>query len=428
MGRANNLGIPITDTNAPFAITTADGGVDAVVQGTPTSVGNGLIFAPRTSYQVKAGDFTLNATNPAQIENLLIRPGATEARKKRKGTASGKSHQPEDIQPRIRQLPGLVWRSGMTDRIAAKLLELAKAGKIPPENLGIFSFASASVSIPDDTFAQWLDFLTNIGTFSAAATAINLASMSVLGGRSLTAAQLRKILFLPALFNQAEQRVDVMLGHHWLQLTRALIKLDSEGEQIVLRLLVENVGSSGALSGSFGPEGERFLDELVAKRPVEAWRMISEYIKPPMDIRGFVLTRWLRGEMGFGGRDPGPMRHVPREEIWSWISVDPETRAPYVANMAPKDFTVDAWSSSLIREVLCRFGDSDKVQSAIMSNFFTGGWTGPSSVHFATEKEILQQLKSTETNPNALRWLNEAIHLTERQVERSKIEEEARGC
>src|SRR6516164_4172362 len=67
----NNLGIPISETDIPFAVNTPDGGIDAVVNGVPVGVGNGLIFAPRTAYQVKAGNFALNATSRGLIEALL---------------------------------------------------------------------------------------------------------------------------------------------------------------------------------------------------------------------------------------------------------------------------------------------------------------------------------------------------------------------
>jgi hypothetical protein len=95
--------------------------------------------------------------------------------------------------------------------------------------------------------------------------------------------------------------------------------------------------------------------------------------------------------------------------------------------MAPKDFTVEAWKDSLIRDILCRFGDSENVQSAVFANFFTGGWSGPASSHYAAEKQVLVQLKSIETDPNALRWLNNAIDSTEERLEAAKIEEEMRG-
>jgi len=98
----NNLGIPISEADIPFPVTTPDGGVDAVVNATQKTAGTGLIFAPRTSYQVKTGDYALSATSATQIEKLLITPKAIKERIKKKAGASGKSHKPEDISPRVR--------------------------------------------------------------------------------------------------------------------------------------------------------------------------------------------------------------------------------------------------------------------------------------------------------------------------------------
>jgi hypothetical protein len=75
--------------------------------------------------------------------------------------------------------------------------------------------------------------------------------------------------------------------------------------------------------------------------------------------------------MGYNGRNPGPCA-TSREEIWKWIMANPEKKAAYVAGMAPKNFEPEAWPRSLIRELLCRFGDSGAVQSAVHANFFTG--------------------------------------------------------
>jgi hypothetical protein len=230
----------------------------------------------------------------------------------------------------------------------------------------------------------------------------------------------------PLLFNSKGNRSNASLSHDWLSLSRALIKLDPGAERIVLRCLLEDIGNREGITSSLGQEGERYLDELVSRNPAASWSMVSEYIKPPMDTRGFRITHWLRGKAGFSGRDHSPMRHIPREKVWSWIEANPEARAASVANMAPKDFTAEAWKSSLIREILCRFGDSAKVQSAVSANFFTGGWTGPASSYFAREKEVLVGLKEAETDPNALRWLNNAIDATEKNLQAAKIEEEAR--
>jgi hypothetical protein len=323
-------------------------------------------------------------------------------------------------------LPGLVWRSGISDKIAALILGLVQSGKASPQTLGIFGAGRATDGLSDATFAKWLEALIDFKSFSASATALHLASMSVLSERFLTRNQLEQLLTQPALF-EAGGHYDVMLSHYWLQLSHSLVNLDPGAEKVVLRAFIKSIANSGVVTAGLGPEGERFLDELVSKHPSETWRIASEYIYPPMDVRGFVITRWLRGDQGFHGRDPGPMRHIPRSEIWSWIEADPATRAPYVATMAPKDFTVETWQGSLIRDILCEFGDSDKVQSAALSNFYTGAWAGTASTHYATEREALAELRTKEADPNALRFLNTAIAGTDEQLQRAKIEEEARG-
>jgi hypothetical protein len=331
--------------------------------------------------------------------------------------------------PRPERLPAIVWRSGMTERVAALILQLVKTSRIPPDALHIFSVGRGTDPLSDQMLHNWLDALTNIGSFAASETALTLAAMSMHSGRKLTASKIQNIITQPALFaaEGTRKKADVMLTHHWLELSKKLVTLDTSAEVTVLRVLIDSIAGGSSTTYSLGSEGERFLDQLVARRPMEAWRIVSDYVNPPMDIRGFVLTRWLRGDRGFGERSPGPMRHFPREAVWSWVEPDPEARASYIASMAPKDFSPETWKGSLIRETLCRFGDSDRVQSAVSANFFTGSWGGPTSTHYTEQMEALRKLKVEETNPNALRWLNNMLVSLERNIEEAQIEEEARG-
>ena len=72
----------------------------------------------------------------------------------------------------------------------------------------------------------------------------------------------------------------MMLAYDWLQLSKALIKLDAANELTVLETLLENIGKRGAITESLGPEGDRYLDGLVSRHPVETWRIVSELISP----------------------------------------------------------------------------------------------------------------------------------------------------
>ena len=211
----------------------------------------------------------------------------------------------EDSRMQADCVPGLVWRSGMSDKIGALILGLVTSGKAPPQTLGIFGAARATEGLSDAIFAKWLEALMGLKSFSASATALHLASMSMLGGRSLTRQQLEQLLTQPALLEGGERRYDVMVSHYWLQLSRSIVRLDQDAEKVVLHAFIDSMANSGAITAGLGPEGERFIDELVSKHPSEAWQVASEYIEPPMDVRGFVVTRWLRGDQGFHGRIQG---------------------------------------------------------------------------------------------------------------------------
>jgi hypothetical protein len=143
-------------------------------------------------------------------------------------------HDVATVTTKTQYLPGLIWRSGMTDDVAKLLLDLGRAGRLPPEALGIFSMGQSSAAISDPLFGEWLDFLVGTESFKAASSALNLASMSLLGARELSADQIVKVISQPALF--APDHADVMMTHYWFQLARRLVKLDAQYELVVLKI------------------------------------------------------------------------------------------------------------------------------------------------------------------------------------------------
>jgi hypothetical protein len=324
-------------------------------------------------------------------------------------------------------MPRLVWRSGINEAMAKLILDLARKGRIKPESLEIFSAGRVSSNLSDAAFAEWLSYLIQVGSLSTATAAIHLASMSLHAGRTLTSDQLKALVAQPIFLERPEDRTASMRSHDWMRVARTLTKLDEGAEPLILRILLTSLANSGAVAESPGRQVDGYLDELVAKHPTATWQIVSDYVTPPLDGRGFRITHWLRGDSGFRGRNPGPMRHIPRAVVWPWVDHDPETRAAYLAGMAPKDFTLEDWKGSLIREILCRYGENDGVRSAVFGNFFTGSWAGPASAHYLSEKNTLEELKATESDPNALRWLEDAIESLEQYIEAAKIEEEARG-
>ena len=69
---ATALSIAKNLIDVPGSITARDGGIDAKVEGVAVAVGQGIIKAGTTCYQIKAGEF--RPTQPANIAKILCRP------------------------------------------------------------------------------------------------------------------------------------------------------------------------------------------------------------------------------------------------------------------------------------------------------------------------------------------------------------------
>ena len=173
--------------------------------------------------------------------------------------------------PRPERLPALVWRSGMTERVAALILQLIKTSRIPPDALHIFSIGRGTDPLSDQMLHNWLDALTNIGSFAASETALTLAAMSMHSGRKLAASQIQNIITQPALFaaESTRKKAHVMLTHHWLELSKKLITLDTTAEVTVLRVLIDSIAGGSSTTYSLGSKGNGFW---INWSPADLWR------------------------------------------------------------------------------------------------------------------------------------------------------------
>ena len=323
----------------------------------------------------------------------------------------------------------VIWRSGMTERVATLLLQLAERRVIEPRSLHIFSYGQTSANVPQGVLSEWLQLLINDRSFFSATAALELLHMSSLNDPGKFRAELlHDAIFNPALFSgEAGGHRETMVEHHWVEVAKRLLKAKPSEALPLARLILENFGNEHSPIDGYWGQSRKLLDEIVGSHPDELWSTVANLIGPPMDSRAFYVTRWLRGADSFSDRRPGALMQFPRPEIWKWLEEDPEKRAHYLSSFAPKEFTVDTWDHSLLRELLVKFGSRPEVRSAVWGNFFTGGWTGPSSLHYEGQTRLLRQLQKIENDPNVLLWLSETIDELERLTTESKIEEEARG-
>jgi hypothetical protein len=315
-------------------------------------------------------------------------------------------------------VPELTWRSGLTDKAAARVLALAKAGVVTVAAFRLFSYGGVIRQISQDRFAEWVEFLLEEGSRPAAAAAIDLSHFYFQMGEPklpLPKELIFKALTTPALFaNSDDGRNASREDYEWTELATAYVDQYPDRAIDLAGVMLEHFREEGTIVGAFRSQTNKVLGKILKRFPTELWQRVAGLLGPPIDSRAFHIYHWLR---------EGALALIPAEPVWNWVEQDIEKRAWYVAQFVPAVFPGSDNSVSA-REVLVRYGSRKDVRSNLMANFSTETWGGPESSHAQQKLEQLRSWKEGETNANVLRWLNDYIASVEHRVERAKIEEE----
>jgi hypothetical protein len=322
-----------------------------------------------------------------------------------------------------------VWRSGMTEIVGRELLALARIGDIPPETLEKFGFGRASEALPVDVFEGWVRFLVSHGSRAAVKAALMLSSLRAHNrGMELPDELVRKLLFHEIFFEGARDgRWDSMDEFHWVEFAERWSKADEQKLLEAGSSILRGLSISGSIIDHLAGQARRFLDKAIATAPEALWRVVANLIDPGKENAHYGLTDWLRGGDHFGDQSEGILGNFPRSLVLDWIAGDARTRAPHIAHFVPKDVIRQKWPGSLWRDLLVLYGDQRSVRSALEANYFSEGWTGPSSLHHAQKAKELNEILAVETSSHARAWLREMLRRRQRMFEKETVLEERQG-
>ena len=319
----------------------------------------------------------------------------------------------------------LTWRSGrLSEQSSQRLLRLIHEGTIAPETLRVFTYGALVRSLSLEDFASWVNELLKIDEAYGAAAALDLLVMY--GGlpKELTLS----ILCHPSWFRSTSgNQIQAHDRFWWASTAESLCKLHPDVALELAGLLLQHFGETGTVADGFADEPRRILDFAMREQPVEVWRLVSPMLGPPVDSRSFHLVDWLRGSKPFEEGGSHILEEVPYELIWAWADEAPEARLPRLARFVPKVMCGPEEDPCLARELLLRYGDNPKVRTELRANFSSEGWVGSESQHFAAKRSWLLSLRSIETHPNVLTWLDEYLAEVERWIEHARQEEERQG-
>ncbi len=325
-------------------------------------------------------------------------------------------------------VPELTWRSGMSDRAALRILNLAKQGLLSTQNFQMFGFGSVIRDLSEDVFKQWIDFLLSKQEEDAVLTAVNLYHFYYArndSSRPLPEDLTLSLLIAPSLFKKGQRRHrSEMKDYDWTEIAKAFVGKYPQRSLELADVMLEHFGEDGTIMEGFYSQPQAVLAEITARFPREVWKKVVKYLGPPIDSRAYHITSWLRGgELHARGKG-GVLPLISLDELWRWVDADVEKRAWYLASFVPKQLFCRNGEVCLAREVLVRYGGRKEVRTSLMANFSTESWAGPESLHYQTKKQWLLDYKKEENNENVKRWIDEYVASLDQQIERARIEEE----
>lgn len=319
-------------------------------------------------------------------------------------------------------VPELTWRSGLTDRAASRIVELARRKVITEEQLSCFRLGGTLKALSEDIFGELIECLLE-GGLTGAYLALDFFDSYYLyhkKGKAKLPEQLTlRLLLHETFFEKSEKTNRQQMGdYHWKQVALRFIKEFQQHGLSISERLLEFFGIEGTIIGGYRTQVQEVLIQIIRLYPEEVWKQVSRYIGPPLDHRAFALTHWFR---------EGPLSIFPQDKIWAWVEEDRDKRASYLAYFVPKSLSSSNGKPSLARAVLMRYGDMEEVRNSFSANYFSGAWTGPETQHLLSKQQALLELRAKETNENVRLWIDGYLEAIERDLERAQIREERRG-
>lgn len=324
-------------------------------------------------------------------------------------------------------IPGITWRSGLTDQSALRILKLAKTGRIQINSFGLFAYGGTIRKISENVFNSWIEFLLDSTEDYSVSIALELHFFYYVvskDSKTTLPEQLTYRILRDSLFQKQESKKHHnMNDYHWTVTGKAFVATYPEKSLKIAEIMIEHFGEKGTIVEDYYSKTHEVINLIARKNPEEVWEIITRYLGPPIDSRAFHIRQWLRGGEHYKEKE-GALTFFTLKSIWEWIDGDAKKRAPYLAGFVPNALFKEDNRICLAREVLSRYGSDKNVRHNFTSNFSSETWWGSESLHIQNKKEKLLVFKNVETDKNVILWIDEYISYLDARIESAKIREE----
>lgn len=327
-----------------------------------------------------------------------------------------------------KHFPGMLLRSGLTNKVALRVLQMAKENIISITELKAFAYGNILNTIKYKIVKEWIEFILNSKSNMAGTVAVTICNYYYLNKENIN--KFDPVLVFNVLTHKSFYRdfppsfPDPMDDYYWTQLGKELVKKYKQYGLKLYKKIFRYFGVAGSILHNTLSSTHEVLNVVAQEYPKEIWKIVIKYLGPPIDDRAYCLYNWLRGGK-FYEEPRGALNYIPFKEISNWVDEDVEKRAWYLSYFVPPQlFHSTDKRICYAREVLARYGHREDVLENFTANYSSEGWIGPSSLHYANKKEDLLKFKKTEKNRKVIRWIDKYLSEIDSRIKISKADEE----
>jgi hypothetical protein len=325
---------------------------------------------------------------------------------------------------------GLVWRSGMSDRIAEALMAMARQGDIDPKSFRLFVYGGVVNQLPLKVLEGIVDRLLEDDDPTAPDAALEILESRLRGHAdelSILSTRIEQVLSSAAFVEGAPSKhSNNMLLYRWNKMANRLLDFDPDtGAKLAVRCIA-NFANVNSVTAGFHPEPLKFLSKAAEARPVVVWEAIARRLEEQRrEIGTWHLLNWLRGGRSIREPDDSGLDAIPTSVVFKWVDIDASDRAWLLAEHCLPIISRPDEPATFARRMLERYGTIEQVRRSLHANNFSESWSGPASEHYRQKLAVLDADLEVESNDNVRMWLKEHREQLERTIER-EMERELR--
>ena len=305
----------------------------------------------------------------------------------------------------------VVWRCGVTERIAVQVAELLRDRRLSRAQVGQLMYGNWDRTSPD-VIQRLLRAMIEGGHIE---TAIGILQRRM--EQSAGDIDRWRPMAVELATNLDLIRSREMPNHYWQRVAKLLIA--DHPQEIASAIFRAHARREERPKTWFLQHQRAVLDVLFGcgrTDPTGVWKELTSYLWPPREAVWFVT-----------GFPAGLIEWVPRDEVLAWIAAAPAAQAPERAALLARLTNERALSDqSLAGRIIAAYGDKRVVAEAFFSHQVSGGGWEPISSHWENLAQELDHVAADTNLPGLRRWAQRSAETLRDMVRQERQEEEER--